>query len=46
MVTVGGSPASPSRCAATLGHARRTMAERGYATDAVEVRNLDAQSLI
>ena len=46
IVTVGGSPASPSRCATTLGHVRRSMAGRGFTTDAVEVRDLDAQGLV
>ena len=46
VVTVGGSPASPSRCAATLGHVRQVMAGRGYSTGAVEVRDLDPRGMV
>lgn len=46
VVTVGGSPAAPSRCAATLGVVRRALERRGHATGAVEVRDLDPRGLL
>jgi FMN reductase len=46
VVTVGGSPAVPSRCAAALGAVRREVAAAGFAAGAVEVRDLDAQGLV
>jgi len=46
VVTIGGSPASPSRCAAALGQVRAELAARGIAADSVEVRDLDPQALV
>lgn len=46
VVTVGGSPAVPSRCAAALSAVRRSMTGAGFSTAAIEVRELDAEGLV
>lgn len=46
VVTIGGSPASPSRCAAALAQVRAELEGRGLATAGVEIRDLDPQALV
>ena len=46
VVTIGGSPASPSRCAAALGQVRAELEGRGIAVAGVEVRDLDPRALV
>ncbi len=46
VVTIGGSPAIPSRCAAALDTARELLEHRGLSTAAVSLRDLPAEALL
>jgi FMN reductase len=46
IVTIAGSPSHPSRSAALLDYARRYAEERSISTNAIIVRNLNAEELI
>ncbi|MFM9106104.1 MAG: NADPH-dependent FMN reductase, partial [Chloroflexota bacterium] len=45
VVTINGSPASPSRCAATLDFVRAALARRGLTSEAIDVRDIDPVAL-
>jgi FMN reductase len=46
VVTIAGSPATPSRCAAALGTARELLERRGLSTAAVNLRDLPPEALL
>jgi FMN reductase len=46
VLTIAGSPSSPSRSAAVLAYARRFLEKHGLVTDALSVRDLDAAELL
>lgn len=46
VVTIAGSPASPSRCAAALATARDLLADHGLSTAAINLRDLPPQALL
>src|SRR5215203_900859 len=46
VVTIAGSPATPSRCAAALGTARELLERRGLTTAAVNLRGLPPEALL
>ncbi len=46
VVTIAGSPATPSRCAAALATARDLLERRGLTTAAVNLRDLPPQALL
>jgi FMN reductase len=46
VVTIAGSPASPSRCAAALDTARALLQQRGLSTAAINLRDLPAEALL
>lgn len=46
VVTIAGSPAAPSRCAAALETARELLERRGLATAAITIRDLRAEPLL
>ena len=46
VVTIAGSPASPSRCAAALDTARALLERRGLSTAAISLRDLPPQALV
>jgi FMN reductase len=46
VVTIAGSPATPSRCAAALATARELLERRGLATAAINLRDLPPEALL
>ena len=46
LVTIAGSPASPSRCVAALDTARALLERRGLTTAAITLRDLPAEALL
>jgi FMN reductase len=46
VVTISGSPASPSRCAVTLDHVRSALAGRGVTSAALEIREIEPSALV
>lgn len=46
VVTIAGSPAAPSRCAAALDTARVLLERRGLSTAAINLRDLPAEALL
>ena len=46
VVTIAGSPAAPSRCAAVLDRARDRLGERGWETAVINVRDLHPEELV
>ncbi|MCA0458125.1 MAG: NADPH-dependent FMN reductase [Chloroflexi bacterium] len=46
MLTIGGSPSSPSRSAAVLEYARNYLGEHGFQTRSLSVRDLDSEELL
>jgi FMN reductase len=46
LVTIGGSPSHPSRSSAILGEARAFAASHGLSTEAIHVRELNAEELL
>jgi FMN reductase len=46
VVTIAGSPATPSRCAAALDTARELLERRGLSTAAINLRDLPSEALL
>ena len=46
VVTIAGSPATPSRCAAALDTARELLEQRGLSTAAINLRDLPPEALL
>ena len=46
VLTIGGSPAAPSRCAVTLDYLRTDLERRGLTTASIEARDIDPVSLM
>lgn len=46
IVTIAGSPSSPSRSSAVLGGAAQLLSARGHSVSAINVRDLDAHDLL